>query len=102
MGPFVGACEVVFGGLVVAGLLTRLAALVLLLNISVAIISTKVPILLGHGFWVFSAATASHGFWPMAHEARTDFCMWLGSLMLVIVGAGRASVDYALSRPRSG
>ncbi len=103
MGPFVGACEVVFGGLVVLGLLTRLSALVLLVNISVAILSTKVPILLGHGFWLFSVASLPHyGFWAMAHEARTDFCMWMASLFLAIVGAGTISLDYAITRLRPG
>ena len=54
MGPLVGGCEVVCGALLIIGLLTRLAAVVLLIDISVAIISTKIPVLLGHGFWGFS------------------------------------------------
>jgi uncharacterized membrane protein YphA (DoxX/SURF4 family) len=29
----------------------------------------------------------------MAHEARTDWSMFLGSLFLLIVGAGRWSID---------
>jgi uncharacterized membrane protein YphA (DoxX/SURF4 family) len=94
MAPFVGACEVVGGGLLILGLLARLAALVLFINISVAIVSTKIPILLGHGFWLFSLpALGRYGFLSMCHEARTDFSMWLGALFLLIVGAGRASLD---------
>ena len=93
MGPFVGVVEVAAGLLVILGLLTRLAAAVLLINISVAILSTKVPILLGHGVWRFAAPKGAVGFWAMAHEARTDFCMWLGCLFLMIVGAGRLSCD---------
>src|SRR6266566_8152672 len=50
MGPFVGGCEVACGALLIIGLLTRLAAIVLLIDISVAILSTKIPVLLGHGF----------------------------------------------------
>jgi uncharacterized membrane protein YphA (DoxX/SURF4 family) len=45
--------EIVGGLLVFMGLWTRPAALALLVNISVAIISTKLPILLGHGIWGF-------------------------------------------------
>jgi putative oxidoreductase len=56
MGPFVGGVETICGALVLIGLLTRLAALPLLINISVAIVSTKLPILLGHGFWSFTLA----------------------------------------------
>jgi putative oxidoreductase len=100
--PFVGVAEIVCGSLLLVGLLTRPAALVLLVNISVAIVSTKVPILLGHGFWTFSLPELKqYGFWSMAHEARTDFCMWLGSLYLILVGAGTLSMDALLARRRA-
>jgi putative oxidoreductase len=100
MGPFVGCVEIVCGALLLIGLLTRLAAIPLMIDISVAIISTKVPILLGHGFWRFSLPKlANYGFWSMAHEARTDFCMLLGSLFLLVVGAGKKwSLDARLTR----
>jgi putative oxidoreductase len=90
MGPFVGGCEIVCGALLIIGLLTRLAAIVLLIDISIAIVSTKIPVLLGHGFWGFSLMKLPrYGFWSMMHEARTDFSMWLGLLFLLIVGAGK-------------
>lgn len=98
-GPFVGAVEVVCGGLVLLGLATRLASVALLIDISVAILSTKVPILLGHGYATFSLpAVKSYGWLSMLHEARTDFSMWLGLLFLLIVGAGTWSIDAALTR----
>lgn len=94
MGPFIGVVEIVAGSLVLLGLLTRPAALILLADISVAIISTKIPILLGHGFWLFTLPKLErYGFWSMAHEARTDVCMWLGCVFLAIVGAGALSGD---------
>ena len=49
MAPFVGAVETAGGALLLVGLLTRLAAVPLLINISVAILSTKIPILLDTG-----------------------------------------------------
>ncbi len=99
MGPFVGGCEVVCGALLIIGLLTRLAALVLLIDISVAILSTKIPVLLGHGFLGFSLPKLPHyGFWSMMHEARTDFSMWLGLLFLLMVGAGKKwSLDASIA-----
>ena len=99
MGPFVGVCEILCGALLVIGLLTRLAAIVLLIDISVAIGSTKIPVLLGHGFWTFALMKLPrYGFWSMMHGARTDFAMWLGLLFLIIVGAGRKlSFDAALT-----
>jgi putative oxidoreductase len=51
MGPFVGVVEIVCGALIVVGLLTRLAAIPLIITMIVAIVSTKIPILLGHEFW---------------------------------------------------
>ena len=59
LGPFVGGIEIVCGALLISGLLTRLAAILLLIDISVALVSTKIPILLGHGFWGFFSYTAA-------------------------------------------
>jgi putative oxidoreductase len=103
IGLFVGCVEIVCGALLIIGMLTRLAAIPLIIDISVAIISTKLPILLGHGFWGFSLPKlANYGFWSMAYEARTDFCMLLGSLFLLIVGAGKKwSLDARVTRERA-
>ena len=98
MAPFVGVFEIVCGALLVLGLLTRLAAIPMIVNISVAIVSTKIPILLGYGFWMFSLPSVkTYGFWSMMHEARTDFAMLLGGIFLLIVGAGCFSVDALLA-----
>src|SRR5215472_13071760 len=100
MGPFVGAVEMVCGALIIAGLLTRLAAVPLLVIMVVAIVSTKVPMLLGQDFWIFHVPKMSrYGFWSMLHEARADLCMFLGALYLLIEGSGAWSLDAALARP---
>jgi uncharacterized membrane protein YphA (DoxX/SURF4 family) len=101
MGPFVGAVEMICGTLVILGLFTRLAAIPLIVIMIVAIASTKVPILLGHEFWIFHLPKlARYGFWSMMHEARADFAMLLGSLYLLIEGGGKWSLDALLSRDR--
>jgi putative oxidoreductase len=89
MAPFVGVCEILCGALILIGLLTRFASCVMLLNILVAIVSTKIPLLLSKGFWNF------------AHEARVDYAMLLGSLFLLIAGAGGISVDAHLKNEQS-
>jgi putative oxidoreductase len=97
MGPFVGVVEIICGSLILLGLVTRLAAIPLLINISVAILATKVPILLGTGYWRFSLPNLSqYGLWSMLHEARTDFSMALGLIFLLVVGGGRWSLDAVL------
>ena len=99
LGPFVGACETIGGALLILGLITRFAAFVLLIDITVAILSTKIPILLGHGYGRFALPhLPRYGFLSMMHEARTDFAMWLGLLFLLIVGAGKMSFDAILAR----
>jgi uncharacterized membrane protein YphA (DoxX/SURF4 family) len=99
MAPSVGVVEIVGGLLAFMGVWTRPAALALLVNISVAIISTKLPILLGHGIWGFQLPKLeSYGWWSAIHEARTDLSMWLGCLYLLIVGAGAWSSDARLSQ----
>lgn len=94
MAPFVGGVEIFCGTLVVLGLFTRLVSLPLLATIIAAILSTKMPILLGHGFLCFNLPQLAHyGFWSMVHEARADVSMLLGLVFLICVGAGRWSVD---------
>ena len=87
--PFVGVCEIVCGVLLIAGLLARVASLVMIVNMLVAIGSTKIPLLLAKGFWAF------------AHESRVDFSMLCGCLMFLIVGAGGLSLD-GLLQDRTG
>jgi uncharacterized membrane protein YphA (DoxX/SURF4 family) len=86
LAPFVGVVEIVFGAFILIGFLTRLAAAPLVIDISVAIATTKVPMLLDKGFWA------------AAHEARVDVSMLLGLIFLLIVGAGPWSVDSRLFR----
>jgi putative oxidoreductase len=45
---FVGGCEIVCGALLIIQLVTQLAAIGLLIDISVEIVSTKIPALPGH------------------------------------------------------
>lgn len=92
---FVGSFEIISGILLLFGLFSRAAALAMFINISVAIIVTKIPIGLGHGFGPFVVhPMKTYGFWSMAHEMRTDFSMWLGALFLILKGGGKLSLDF--------
>jgi len=83
--PFVGCVEILFGCFLLFGLLTRISTLPLLAVISVALWTTKLPML------------AKGQFWGMAHEARTDYSMLLCLIFLLIVGAGPLSADAILA-----
>jgi uncharacterized membrane protein YphA (DoxX/SURF4 family) len=80
--PIVGVVEIVCGSLLLLGFLTRWAAVPLLAVISIAIVTTKVPMI------------AKSGWWSMLHEARTDFSMAFGLLFLLLVGAGSIALDH--------
>jgi putative oxidoreductase len=99
MGPFVGVVELACGALIIIGLFTRLAAIPLIIIMIVALVSTKLPILLGHDVGIFhlSADIKRLGFWGVMHEARTDLTMLLGSLYLLIEGGGKWSLDAVLA-----
>jgi uncharacterized membrane protein YphA (DoxX/SURF4 family) len=88
MAPFVGVVEIVCGTLLLVGLLTRLAAIPLLIDMAVAIATTKIPML------------AKSGVWAMLHEARVDFSMVLGLVFVLITGAGTLSLDGRRNTPR--
>src|SRR6266849_5182079 len=83
MAPFVGVVEIVCGTLLLIGLLTRLAAIPLVIDICVALYSTKIVTL------------AKNRIWSTLHEARTDVSMLLGLIFLLLVGGGALSLDAA-------
>jgi len=101
MGPFVGVVELVCGALIIIGLFTRLAAIPLIVIMIVALVSTELPILVGHDVGIFhlSADIKRLGFWSMMHEARADLTMLLGAPYLLIEGGGVWSLDAVLSHP---
>jgi len=80
---FVGAFEMVCGILVLVGLWTRISAIPLLIVISTAIATTKLPELF----------RPNQGFWFMVSDARTDFSMFCSLLFLIASGPGVWSVD---------
>lgn len=85
--PFVGVVEIVCGTLLLLGLFTSLASIFLLIDIAVAIATTKLPMLLKQGLWA------------TLHEARTDFSMLFGLVAILMLGAGMFSVDWRRNRP---
>jgi uncharacterized membrane protein YphA (DoxX/SURF4 family) len=87
--------------LIAVGLATRLATIPLIITMIVALLATKLPILLGHDWWIFHVREMSrYGFWSAQHEARTDMVMLLSLIFLLIVGGGGRSLDRRLARRR--
>lgn len=82
--PFDGVFEIVCGLGLMLGLLTRLAAIPMIINMIVAFTSTKIPLLVHEGFW------------KAAHEARLDVTMLLACVFLLREGGGAYALDALL------
>lgn len=78
---FTASFEIFCGILVLIGLLMRLASIPLLIIMATAFVTTKYPLLVEKGFWIF------------AHEYRTDFTMSMLLLFILYYGAGSISID---------
>jgi uncharacterized membrane protein YphA (DoxX/SURF4 family) len=85
---FVGAFEILCGLLLLMGLWTRLVSIPLLIVITTAIATTKIPELF----------RSNQGFWYMVSDARTDFAMFCCLMFLISVGGGSWSLDAKLAK----
>ena len=89
-----GLFEISCGILIWVGLLTRVATLPMVVDMIGALTITKLPIL-----WGAAPLFASErGWWDFAHESRLDLAMLCSSVFLLLVGAGRYSLDTRLER----
>ncbi|WP_340103381.1 DoxX family protein [Rhodohalobacter sp. 8-1] len=96
-GYMVGGFEVICGLMVLAGFLTRLAVIPLIIIMITALFTTKLPILLGTGFWGFSLRELDYyGLLSMLHESRNELAMLIGSIFLWFKGGGYWSLDYRM------
>ena len=100
-GPFVGWVELIAGVMFLVGYATRAAAVTIIVTMIVAILSTKIPILLGKEWGGFSLRELDrYGFLSFTHETRTDWAMLMGAIYLLLSGAGRWSLESRLSRQK--
>lgn len=100
LAAMVGVFEVLGGALVLIGLATRIAVLPLIIIMIMALLSTKLPTLVGGPVGPFAAPRGPNvGLAAFLNASRLDFSMLMTTIFLLIVGAGRISLDARLSRP---
>jgi uncharacterized membrane protein YphA (DoxX/SURF4 family) len=100
LAPAIGVLEIVTGVLLIIGLLTRPAALLLIADIIVAIVTTKIPIFLGTSRLPLPPVAPQTGFWALLHESRSDYAQLLFTVFLLAAGPGMWAVDAMLTRRR--
>lgn len=89
--------EIIGGLLLMFGLLTRIVAFYFIIQMTVAVLSTKISLYLGTSPLPAPPAPPKTGIWAVLHEIRSDYAQILICLFLLIEGAGRRSLDFIIS-----
>src|SRR6476619_3255703 len=97
---FVAVLEIVGGLLLISGFLTRVIAVPFVIEMIVAILSTKISLYLGTSPLPLPPAPPQLGVWAVLHEIRSEYAQIMCVLTLMITGPGPLSVDAILARAR--
>ena len=90
---FVGTMEIIGGLFLLLGIFTRFTAFYFIIQMIVAVLSTKISLYLGTSPLPFPPAPPKIGIWAVLHEIRSDYAQILVCLFLLIEGSGRKSLD---------
>lgn len=101
MAHFVAILEIVGGVLLICGFLTRLVAVPFVIEMVVAILSTKVALYFGTSPLPLPPSPPQSGAWAVLHEIRSDYAQIMSVLFLLIAGPGPWSVDAIRARRRT-
>src|SRR5215470_6228972 len=83
---FVGGLEIVGGLLLMFGLLTRAIAIPFVIEMIVAMLSTKISLYLGTSPLPLPSAPPKIGIWAVLHEIRSEYAQIMVVLYLLING----------------
>jgi len=83
--------------LLITGLFTRVIALPFIIEMVVAILTTKISLYLGTSPLPLPPAMPKVGFWAVMHESRSDYAQILTVIFLLVAGPGPWSLDAVLS-----
>lgn len=97
---FVAVLEIAGGLLVMSGFLTRLISIPFIIEMIVAILTTKISLYLGTSPLPLPPAPPRVGIWAVLHEIRSDYAQIASAMFLTIAGPGPWSIDALLARGR--
>lgn len=92
--------EIIGGTLLLAGFLTRFIAVPFIIEMLVAMASTKIPMYLGTSPLPLPPVPPQVGFWAVLHEIRSEYAQLLTVTFLLLAGPGRWSFDALLARTK--
>jgi putative oxidoreductase len=96
-----GWLEIIGGTLLLTGWLTRLIAVPFIIEMVVAMASTKIPLYLGTYPLPLPPVPPQVGFWAVLHEIRSEYAQLFNCAFLLLVGPGRWSLDALLAKHRA-
>jgi putative oxidoreductase len=97
---FVGYLEIFGGLLLLSGLMTRMIAVPFIIEMVVAILSTKISMYLGTSPLPLPPSPPQVGMWAVLHEVRSEYAQLMTTAFLLINGPGKWSLDALLQRRR--
>ena len=97
---FVGSLEIVGGLLLMAGLLSRWIAIPFVIEMIVAMLSTKISLYLGTSPLPLPPAPPKIGVWAVLHEVRSEYAQIMVVFFLLINGPGKWSLDALIAKLR--
>jgi len=97
---FVGVLEIVGGLLLLSGLMTRWISVPFIIEMIVAILSTKISLYFGTSPLPLPPALPKVGPWAVLHEIRSDYAQIMTVAFLLVNGPGRWSLDALLQKDR--
>ena len=89
--------EIIGGLLLIFGLFTRITAFYFIIQMIVAVLSTKIDLFLGTSPLPLPPAPPKMGIWAVLHEIRSDYAQILTCLFLLMAGPGRMSLDFIIT-----
>ncbi len=95
-----GWFEIIGGILLLTGLMTRLIAVPFIIEMVVAMLSTKIPMYLGTSPLPLPPVPPQIGLWAVLHEIRSEYAQLMTCAFLLVVGPGLWSIDAVLGRKR--
>jgi uncharacterized membrane protein YphA (DoxX/SURF4 family) len=100
MAPAIAVLEIGGGLLLMSGLATRLISIPFIVEMMVAMLTTKISLYLGTSPLPMPPAPPVRGGWAVLHEVRSEYAQMMSCIFLLAAGPGPWSLDALLARRR--
>jgi uncharacterized membrane protein YphA (DoxX/SURF4 family) len=93
--------EIIGGLLLLSGLFTRFVSFYFIIQMIVAVLSTKISLYFGNSPLPMPVVPPQTGLWAVEHESRSDYAQIMACLFLLMEGPGRISIDFMIAASKT-